>query len=68
MVGTKFSDYIGLNHYKKGKQLKHFKRLEFEVLVHIYHTISATVNLGYQLKKVYSSVVMHVKLAFLKLK
>ena len=24
MAGTKFSDYLGLNHYKKAKKLKHF--------------------------------------------
>ena len=27
MVGTKFSDYLGLNHYKKAKTLKHFIHL-----------------------------------------
>ena len=24
MAGTKFSGYLGLNHYKKAKKLKHF--------------------------------------------
>ena len=24
MAGTKFSDYLGLNHYKKAKKAKHF--------------------------------------------
>ena len=24
MAATKFSDYLGLNHYKKAKKLKHF--------------------------------------------
>ena len=27
MTGTKFSDYLGLNHYKKAKRLKHFIHL-----------------------------------------
>ena len=27
MAGTKFSDYLGLNHYKKAKKLKYFIHL-----------------------------------------
>ena len=27
MAGTKFSDYLGLNQYKKAKELKHFIHL-----------------------------------------
>ena len=27
MAGTKFSDYLGLNHNKKAKKLKHFTHL-----------------------------------------
>ena len=27
MAGTKFSDYLGLNHYEKAKKLKHFIHL-----------------------------------------
>ena len=27
MAGIKFSDYVGLNHYKKAKKLKHFIHL-----------------------------------------
>ena len=27
MAGTKFSDYLGLNQYKKAKKLKHFIHL-----------------------------------------
>ena len=27
MAGTKFSDYLGLNHYKKAKKIKHFIHL-----------------------------------------
>ena len=29
MAGTKFSDYLGLNHYKRAKKLKHFIHLDF---------------------------------------
>ena len=28
MAGTKFSDYLGLNHCKKAKKLKHFIHLD----------------------------------------
>ena len=27
MAATKFSDYLGLNHYKKAKKVKHFIHL-----------------------------------------
>ena len=27
MAGTKFSDYLGLKHYKNAKKLKHFNHL-----------------------------------------
>ena len=27
MAGTKFSDYLGLNHYRKAKKVKHFIHL-----------------------------------------
>ena len=27
MAGTKFSDYLGLNHYKKAKKFRHFIHL-----------------------------------------
>ena len=29
MAGTKFSDYLGLNHYKKAKKLKNFIHFHF---------------------------------------
>ena len=29
MAGTKFSDYLGLNHCKNAKKLKHFIYLDF---------------------------------------
>ena len=55
MATTKFSDYLGLKHYKKAKiKIKHFIHLG---LAHrpqsfsSYYTISPTENSGYQLKK-----------------
>ena len=27
MAGTRFSDYLGLNHYRKAKKVKHFIHL-----------------------------------------
>ena len=53
MAGTKFSDYLGLNHCKKAKKLKH--------LIHLglvqgpqsfvtYCSISPTGNSDFQLK------------------
>ena len=32
MAGTKFSDYLGLKHYKKAKKLKHFIHLRLATL------------------------------------
>ena len=53
MAGTKFSDYLGLNHYKKAKKLKHFIHLGLaqgpQSFV-TYRSISPTGNLGNQLK------------------
>ena len=54
MAGTKFSDYLGLNHYKKAKKLKHFIHLDFAYRpqsLSTYHSISPIVNSGHQLKK-----------------
>ena len=54
MAGTKFSDYLGLNHYKKAKKIKHFIHLRLAQgpqSFNTYHTISPTVNPGYRLKK-----------------
>ena len=54
MAGTKFSDYLGLKHYKKAKKLKHFIHLRLtnwpQSLI-TYHSISPTVNSGHRLKK-----------------
>ena len=54
MAGTKFSDYLGLKHYKKAKN-KTFQPfrlgLSASKLLSTYHTISPTVNSGYRLKK-----------------
>ena len=53
MAGTKFSDYLGLNHYKKAKKLKHFIHLRLAQgpqSFATYRSISPTGNLGNQLK------------------
>ena len=47
MAGTKFSNYIGLKHYKKAKKIKHFNHLgltNWPQSFGTYHTISPTVN------------------------
>ena len=54
MAGTKFSDYLGLKHYKKAKKLKHFIHLRLPQRpqsLSTYHSISPTVNSGNRLKK-----------------
>ena len=54
MAGTKLSDYLGLNHYKKAKNLKHFIHLALAYRpqsFNTYHTISPTVNSGHRPKK-----------------
>ena len=43
MAGTKFSDYLGLNHYKKAKKIKHFIHQ-----VHTVHTVKSAVALKWQ--------------------
>ena len=53
MSGTKFSDYLGLNHYKKAKKLKHFIHLwlaQEPQSFATYRSISPTGNLGNHLK------------------
>ena len=42
-LGTKFSDYLGLKHYKKTKKIKHFIHLglaQQPQSFSLYHTIS----------------------------
>ena len=54
MAGTKFCDYLGLNHYKNAKKLKHFIHLALAYWpqsLSTYHSISPTVNSGHRLKK-----------------
>ena len=54
MAGTKFSDYLGLKHYKKAKKLKLFIHLNFAYWpqsLSTYHSISPTVNSSHRLKK-----------------
>ena len=53
MAGTKFSNYLGLNHYKKVKKLKHFIHLglaQGPQSFATYRSISPSGNLGNQLK------------------
>ena len=53
MAATKFSDYLGLNHYKKAKKLKHFIHLglgQGPQSFATYRSISPSGNLGNQLK------------------
>ena len=48
MAATKFSDYLGLNHYKKAKKLKHFIHLRLAHQVHTVHTVKLAVSLKWQ--------------------
>merc|ERR1712051_446499 len=53
MAGTKFSDYLGQNHYKKAKKLKHFIHLglaQGPQSFATYRSISPAGNSGYHLK------------------
>ena len=53
MAGTKVSDYLGLNHYKKSKKLKHFIHLglaQWPQSFVTYRSITPTGNSGYKLK------------------
>ena len=38
MAGTKFSDYLGLKHYKNAKKLKHFNHLRLATRPQSYAT------------------------------
>ena len=54
MAATKFSDYLGLNHYKKAKKSKKIIHLDLATRpqsLSTYHSISPTVNSGHRLKK-----------------
>ena len=54
MAGTKFSDYLVLNRYKKAKKNKDFIHLDFAYWpqsLSTYHSISPTVNSSHRLKK-----------------
>ena len=70
MAGTKFSDYLGLNHYKKAKKLKHFIHLRLAQgpqSFATYRSISGNFREFRQpTKKSCSSYVMDLKLAFLR--
>ena len=68
MAGTKFSDYLGLNHYKKAKKLKHFIYLRLPQRpqsLSTYDSISPTVNSGHCLKKYVPVMENTVLVAFL---
>ena len=50
MAGTKFSDYLGLNHNKKAKILKNFIHLDLAYWpqsLSTYHSLLPTVNSGH---------------------
>ena len=48
MAGTKFSDYLGLNNYKKAKKLKHFIHLRLVYWPQSkYISLSPRVNSGH---------------------
>ena len=54
MAATKFSDYLGLKHYKKAKEIKHFNHLGLAQRPQsfgTYHSTLPTVNSGHRLKK-----------------
>ena len=54
MAGTKFSDYLGLNHCKKAKILKYFNYFDFAYQpqsLSTYYSIAPTVNSGHRLKR-----------------
>jgi hypothetical protein len=71
MTATKFSDYLGLKHYKKAKKLKHFIHLRLAQgpqSSNTYHTISPTVNSGPLTKKVCFSDVMHYQISIFVIK
>jgi hypothetical protein len=53
MAATKFSDYLGLKHYKKAKKIKHFIHLRLAHWLQSFATycsVSPTSNSGYQPK------------------
>jgi hypothetical protein len=50
MAATKFSDYLGLKHYKKANEIKyviHLRLANWPQSFDTYHTISPTVNSGH---------------------
>jgi len=52
MAATKFSDYLGLKHYKKAEKIKHFIHLRLAPQPQsfaTYRSISPTGNSGYRL-------------------
>ena len=71
MAGTKFSDYLGLNHYKKAKKLKHFIHLRLTnqpQILSTYHSIIAYCKFRPSTKKVCSSHVKHCQIRIFETK
>jgi hypothetical protein len=71
MAGTKFSDYLGLKHYKKAKKLKHFIHLiltTWPQSLSTYHSISPYRPYRPLTKKVYSSDVKNCLISIFELK
>ena len=50
MAATKFSDYLGLKHYKKIKHFNHLALAYRPQSFSTYHTMSPTVNSGHRIK------------------
>ena len=69
MAATKFSDYLGLKHYKKAKKIKHFIHLRLAQRPQSfssYHKYITYREFRLPTKKACSDYVMCVKVAFLR--
>ena len=69
MAGTKFSDYLGLKHYKNAKKIKHFIHLALAYRPQSftsYHKYITSREFRLPTRKPCSTYVMCVKLAFLR--
>ena len=69
MAGTKFSDYLGLKHYKKAKKFQNFIHLALAYRPQSftsYHKYITYREFRLPTKKACSTYVMCVKLAFLR--
>ena len=71
MEATKFSDYLGLNHYKKARKVKNFNHLALAYQPQsfsAYHTISPFSEFRPSTKKVCSSDVIHCQISIFEIK